>query len=56
MMGLMMTKEWQDEHLPNGTFKEDELGEYLTSEFGIRYMESWLSWCDWAIKVLEKKG
>ncbi|MCM3719668.1 hypothetical protein M3206_15250 [Fictibacillus phosphorivorans] len=22
----------------------------------MRYMESWLSWCDWAIDVLKKKG
>jgi PadR family transcriptional regulator, regulatory protein AphA len=55
-MGLMMTKKWQDEHFPDGMYKENELGEYLTSEFGIRYMDSWLSWCDWAIDVLKKKG
>jgi DNA-binding PadR family transcriptional regulator len=55
-MGLMMTKKWQEEHFAEGKYKENELGEFLTSEFGIRYMESWLSWCDWAIGVLKKKG
>ncbi|GGB51318.1 PadR family transcriptional regulator [Fictibacillus barbaricus] len=55
-MGLMMTKKWQDEHFPEGRYGQNELGEYLTSEYGIRYMESWLSWCNWAIKVLKKKG
>ncbi|MBY6035604.1 PadR family transcriptional regulator [Fictibacillus nanhaiensis] len=55
-MGLMMTKKWREEHFPEGTYGQNELGEYLTSEFGVRYMESWLSWCDWAIEELKKKG
>jgi PadR family transcriptional regulator, regulatory protein AphA len=55
-MGLMMTKKWQDEHFSDGNYKENELGEYLTNEFGIRYMKSCLNWCDWEISVLQKKG
>ncbi|MFC4617884.1 PadR family transcriptional regulator [Camelliibacillus cellulosilyticus] len=48
-------KDYQAEHIiDDGSYKEKKLGEYLTSEFGVRYMKTWMDWCDWAIAVIKK--
>ncbi|TDQ41617.1 PadR family transcriptional regulator [Aureibacillus halotolerans] len=50
-------KEWQSVHLES--LNNEQFGEYLTSEFAIRYMEMWSDWCEWATSVLKeykKKG
>ncbi|MGZ4134055.1 MAG: PadR family transcriptional regulator [Tumebacillaceae bacterium] len=31
--------------------KPDLIGEYLTLEYGIRFMKSWIDWCDFAAQV-----
>lgn len=31
-----------------------DIGEYLTAEYGRRYMKTWIDWCDWAIAWLEQ--
>jgi PadR family transcriptional regulator, regulatory protein AphA len=34
---------------------DENIGEYLTSEYGILFMRNWISWCEWAIKKLEER-
>ncbi|MFC7371157.1 PadR family transcriptional regulator [Fictibacillus iocasae] len=54
--GIQMMKEWRGMNYPDGLYKKSDLGEYLTSGFGLKYMESWVEWCDWAITELEKRN
>lgn len=51
--GLGLMSDWKDSHFPDGHFEQKDLGEYLTSEFGKRYMQNWIDWCDWAIHVIQ---
>ncbi|MDN4527300.1 PadR family transcriptional regulator [Fictibacillus fluitans] len=54
MFGLGLMEKWRDSHFPEGEFNQEDLGEYLTSEFGQRYMQHWIEWCDWAIQVIKR--
>ncbi|HEX7066112.1 MAG TPA: PadR family transcriptional regulator [Bacillales bacterium] len=45
---------WKEHHLPENQCYQSKIGEYLTLEFGIRAMKTWIDWCDWAIEVLRK--
>ncbi|WP_062235188.1 PadR family transcriptional regulator [Fictibacillus sp. FJAT-27399] len=51
--GLGLMKDWKDSHFPEDSFQQEDLGEYLTSEFGRRYLQNWIEWCDWAIQVIQ---
>lgn len=51
---LRKMKSWKDNNLPDNRVYKNKIGEYLTVEFGIRSMESWMEWCDWAIAVLQE--
>ncbi|MFC7391420.1 PadR family transcriptional regulator [Scopulibacillus cellulosilyticus] len=46
----------QKEKIGEITNEKENLGEYLTSEFGIRYMKLWIDWCNWAIDTLKRRG
>ncbi|MFC0188372.1 PadR family transcriptional regulator [Fictibacillus aquaticus] len=54
LQGLEAMKMWRGMNFPDGRYSKNQLGEYLTSGFGQKYMESWVEWCDWAIQELEK--
>ncbi|WP_409346267.1 PadR family transcriptional regulator [Paenibacillus sp. MBLB4367] len=52
---LELTMQWRDKRfggkeLPDG----ENIGEFLTSEFGVRYARSYMEWCEWAIAVLRR--
>lgn len=49
---LKNMKLWQEKNIPD---KKGKIGEYLTSEYGIRSMQNWLDWCDWAIAFLREQ-
>ncbi len=53
-IGVHHMNVWQQTQYPTDEDKKAALGEYFTSEFGKRYMKSWIDWCDWAIRVLEE--
>ncbi|MCS1351849.1 PadR family transcriptional regulator [Mechercharimyces sp. CAU 1602] len=48
-----MTHAWQQEkfteHIPSD---HREIGDYFTSEYGIRYAKMRMGWCEWAINCL----
>ncbi|WP_261129262.1 PadR family transcriptional regulator [Bacillus sp. Marseille-Q3570] len=52
--GLQQMKIWQENQYKTDENKKAALGEYFTSEFGKKYMESWIEWCDWAIGILKE--
>ncbi|TLS35677.1 PadR family transcriptional regulator [Pseudalkalibacillus caeni] len=52
--GLAFMERWKRLNFPDEKVPKQELGEYLTLEYGMRYMKNWIEWCDWAIEVLEK--
>ncbi|HET7629182.1 MAG TPA: PadR family transcriptional regulator [Bacillales bacterium] len=50
---LKSMKEWKKHY--SSEFLENQIGEYLTLEYGIRSMTTWIEWSDWAIGILKKK-
>ncbi|GGE07776.1 PadR family transcriptional regulator [Marinithermofilum abyssi] len=49
------TQMWREERFTNdGLPSKEQLGEYLTSAFGVRFAKNWIEWCDWAIDVLRR--
>ncbi|MCF6137675.1 PadR family transcriptional regulator [Pseudalkalibacillus berkeleyi] len=53
-IGLQHMYIWQEHEYRSDKDIKAALGEYFTSEFGKRYMETWIEWCDWAIDVLQR--
>ncbi|EIT87287.1 PadR-like family transcriptional regulator [Fictibacillus macauensis ZFHKF-1] len=55
LFGVGLMNEWRTTHFPGNEFSSADLGEYLTSEFGRRYMQHWIDWCDWAMAIIESE-
>lgn len=51
---LSRMEEWVQFRYEGNSPDPSQIGEYLTSEYGMRYMKNWISWCDWAIELFQK--
>ncbi|MCX7571186.1 PadR family transcriptional regulator [Tumebacillus sp. DT12] len=45
---------WKQEHFPDDHPVPQEIGEYLTIEYGTRFVQTWIDWCEFAIGVFSK--
>lgn len=52
--GVEQTRQWRNEQFGNQLPSPQEIGDYLTSEYGVRYTQTWVEWCDWAIETLKQ--
>lgn len=47
---------WREAHFPEKERSEDSLiPEFLTLEFGLRFVTTWIEWCDYAIGLFAKR-
>ncbi len=44
------TGQWKEQTFQGKKPGYEQVGEYLTAEYGIRYAQMYVDWCDWAIK------
>ncbi|MDW4526926.1 PadR family transcriptional regulator [Rossellomorea marisflavi] len=47
------TGQWKEQTFQGKKPGYEQVGEYLTAEYGIRYAQMYVDWCDWAIKEIQ---